>query len=174
MQSAVFERDLATAASVLAGTDTAGTKTASYYNVAAELALAMRKPADAEADFAEAARLDPANPAPMFSAAILQLHHTNALDMAEARIKLKRISMNTTNSAIRCQAQRELIIDALRNRDYATAQSVSADLLQSTNVLFTDKLMRLEALKSGASAEYNSALAAAEREAATDPNETHN
>jgi hypothetical protein len=170
-QSAMFAHDLTTATSVLAGTDSAGAKTAPYFNVAGELALAMNRPDVAESDFAEAARLDPSNPDPLLSSAVLQLHSTNALDMAEARITLQRIILNVTNVVIRSQAQRELIIDAMRYQDYATALPLSRELAQSTNAAFADKLLWLDALKASGSGQYNSALAACEREAANNPND---
>jgi hypothetical protein len=100
---------------------------------------------------------------------VVQLHGTNTLDMAEARISLRRISMNSTNDAIRIQANRELVQDALRYEDYNTALWFSKQLMQSTNAIFFDKLMRLDVLKATKSDEYSSALVDREHEAAADP-----
>ncbi len=163
VQTAIFARDLDLASSVLAGV---GAKNAEYYNLAGELSLEQNRPADAQTNFAEAARLDPSDPAILLSLAVVQLHRTNTLDSAEARIMLKRIA-GSTNFVIRSQAERELIMDALRHQDYPTALWYSKDLTQSTNTSFVDKLLRLNALKTSQNPEFGSAIAACEREAAT-------
>jgi hypothetical protein len=134
----------------------------------------MGNTGEAESDFTEATRLDPLNPAPQLSLAVVQLHGTNSLDMAEARITLRRISMNSTNAAVSSQAERELVMDALRFRDFNTALWYSKELLQTTNAIFYDKLMRLDVLKATKSGEYNSALAACEHEAASDSSDLYN
>lgn len=172
-QTAVFTRDFVTASNALAGVDAAGKNTAAYYNIAGELALAVNKPAEAESDFAQAASLDPSNPAPKLSLAVVELHGTNALDMDEARISLKRIIMNSTNAAIRCQAQRELIMDALRFKDNETALSLSKELVQETNAIFADELMRLDVLKAAKSDEYSATLASYEHESASNPDKLY-
>lgn len=172
-QTALFAQDIGTATSALAGVNEAGKKNAGYWNVAGQLALALNQPTDAESDFAEAARLDPSNPAPLLSLSVVQLHRTNSLDMAEARITLKRISLNSTNIVIRNQAKRELIMDALRFKDYASAVPLARELAQQTNAVFSDKLLWLDTLKASQNSDYNSGLAACEREAARDPAQIH-
>jgi len=173
-QTAVFARDYNTAASALAAVDASGGKNAVYYNIMGQMALGMGNSGEAESNFAEAIRLDPSNPAPQLSLAVVQLHGTNSLDMAEARITLRRVSMVSTNAGVSSQAQRELVMDALRYRDYNTALWYSKQLVQPTNALFYDKLMRLDVLKATESPEYNSALAASERDAASDPSDLYN
>jgi predicted Zn-dependent protease len=168
-QTAILVHDYATAASALAGIDEAGRNTAPYYNVAGEVALTQNKPAEAEADFAQCVRLDPSNYAPQLSLAVLELHSSNALDMAEARISLRRIGMNSTNIPIRLQAERELVLDALKYRDENTALSFSSDLMQQANASFQDKLLRLEVLKFTDSDQYRPILASSEREATNSP-----
>ncbi|MGO8763621.1 MAG: hypothetical protein ACLQSR_00620 [Limisphaerales bacterium] len=167
-QTAIMAHDYSTAQAALAGMDADGKGTAGYYNVSATLALAMNQLALAESDFAEAARLDPANPAPQLSLAVIQLHGTNSLDQQEARITLKRISMTSTNMLVRSQAQRELVMDAAQSRDYQTALGYSSELLQQANVPFSDKLLRLDVLRVSGSGEYGRTIASTEQEAATD------
>src|SRR5580658_10355689 len=164
-QTAILVHDDATATSALAGVDDAGKQTAAYYNVAGEVALAQGRPDEAETDFAECVRLDPSNFAPQLSLAVVQLHSSNALDMDQARISLKRISMNSTNAPIRLQSDRELIMDALKNRDDNTALSYATELMKQTNPSFQDQLLRLEVLKTTQSDQYSSALASCELEA---------
>jgi tetratricopeptide (TPR) repeat protein len=166
-QAAMLASDYNTASNALAGVNPADKKTANYLDVAGELATAGNNPAEAEADFAEASRMDPSNPVSQFSLAFVELHGTNALDMDEARVNLKRISINCTNTFVRGQARRELVYDALRNRDYNTALSYSKDLVQQPDAGFADRVVRLEVLRVAKNDEYNTALAACQREAST-------
>lgn len=166
-QTALLFRDNDTASNALAGVDDAGKKTPAFYNTAGELALANRSLPEAESDFAEAVRLDPSNYGPQLNLSVVQLHSTNTLDMDEARITLKRISMNATNLNLRYQADRELAIDALRFKDANTALSYSSQLQQQANIPFQDNLLQLEALKLAGSADYESALKSNEHLAAT-------
>jgi predicted Zn-dependent protease len=165
-QAATLCADYPTAANALDGVDPADKKTANYLDVAGELAIAANQPANAEADFAQASRVDPSNPASQFSLAFIELHGTNALDMAEARITLRRLSMDCTNVLVRNQSERELVYDALRSKDYNTALSFSKDLMEKPNAIFPDKLLRLLVLKISKSDEYRPTLVAVEHDAA--------
>lgn len=166
-QTAIVSHDFATAENTLAGVSAAGRNTAPYYNLAGELALATDKPDEAETDFAQASRLDPSNPAPKLSLAVIELHRTNALDMADARITLQRLSMDSVDPAIRIQAKRELIMDAMRFKDNATAVALSRELVRETNALFSDNLLRLDVLRIARSDEYRPVLGSIERKAST-------
>ena len=170
-QTAIMSHDFATARNALAGADAGSKNTAPYFNVAGELALATDQPDEAESDFAQAARMDPSNPSPQLSLAVIELHRTNSLDAAEARITLKRLSMNPTNVLVASQAKRELILDALRFRDRNTAISLSSELARETNAMFSDKLLYLDALRTAQSEEYRAYLAQVERAAATHSDE---
>ena len=87
-QSALMFRDYALATNALAGVDAAGRKTAIYCNIAGEVASTVGQLAQAEADFSEAARLEPTNPVPQLNLAVVRLHGTNAATLAEARAAL--------------------------------------------------------------------------------------
>jgi thioredoxin-like negative regulator of GroEL len=171
VQTALIFKDTQTASNALAGVDDAGKKTAAYFDLSAKLALLENKPAEAEADFAEACRIDPSLVSSQLSLAVLKLHSSNALDIAEARIDLKRISLNLTNSYARTQADRELTIDALRNRDNNTALYYSKQLVEQTNSVFEHKLLRLDVLQAAGSDEYNSTLASYQSDAIAQPND---
>lgn len=167
IQTALMAHDFYTVSSTLADVDAAGKKTGPYYYLSGEYALASGKIDEAEADYAEASRIDPANPAPQLSLAMLEIHGTNTLDMAEARITLTRLSLNSTNFYIRSQADRELVLDALRFKDDSTALAYSKDLVQMPIVPFPDKLLRLDVLWEGRSDEYRPNLVSCEYDAAT-------
>jgi Flp pilus assembly protein TadD len=168
-QSAIMHQDYLLATNTLAGVSDEDKKTAAYHNLAGTAALMGGQPAEAEAHFGEAIRLDPANPGPQINLAVVRLHRTNALDMAEARIALQRVILNSTNANFRSQARRELIEDAMRFKDTPTALNLSKELAQQPNSIFSDKLLRLDVLKRSQSADFKSTFALYQSEAETNP-----
>ena len=122
---------------------------------------------EAEAHFSEAARLEPHNPAPQLNLAVVRLHGTNTFDLEEARIALQRLAANPSNSTLRCQALRELTMDAMGHKQETAGLALSKQLIQETNAAFTDSLLRLEVLLETKSAEFKPALANCQRAAAT-------
>jgi tetratricopeptide (TPR) repeat protein len=168
-ESAMNARDYATATSALEGVDQAGRKSVAYHNVAGALAATTGQPAQAEAHFREVARLQPANMEPLLNIAVLRLHSTNEADLAEARSVLQSIVSNPTNTSLRCNALRELTADAMRFRQTNSAMALSQELLEQTNSVFGDKLLRLDLLADTGNAGFQPALASAQREAAGDP-----
>jgi Flp pilus assembly protein TadD len=166
-QTAIMFRDYASATNALGGVDAAVKKTAAYHNTAGAVASAANQPAEAEAHFVEAARLEPQNLVPQLNLAIVRLHTTNTTALANARAALQRISSNPTNSALRCQAIRELAVDAMRYKQTDAALALSKQLLHETNSVFTDRVLRLGVLKASQNAEFKPALAAFQREAGT-------
>jgi len=168
-QTAMLLHDYAVATNALAGVAAADQNTVAYHNVAGAIAGAANLPAQAEAHFVEAARLAPDNESVQLNLAIVRLHGSNNLDQAEARIMLERISANPTNAFLRCQALRELAVDALRHGQTSEALALSQQLIQQTNSAFVDRLLRLEVLRETGNAEFRPALAAFQREAANEP-----
>ncbi len=166
-QSAIIFRYYGVATNALQGVDAADKKTAAYQNVAGVVAAAANQIPEAEAHFVEAARLEPQNLAPQLNLAVVRLNLTNAPALADARAVLQRISSNPTNSALRCQALRELARDAIRHKQADAALALSERLLQETNSVFTDRLLRLDLLKVFQSAEFKPALADFQRDAGT-------
>jgi Tfp pilus assembly protein PilF len=164
-QSALIFHEHGLATNALAGVDATGKKTAVYHNIAGEVASTVGDLAQAEADFSEAARLDPTNPVPQLNLAVVRLHGTNAPEMAKARAALTQIT--STSSALRCQALRELVVDSLRFRQTNAAVQLSADLVQQTNSTFSDQLLRLDVLKVNKSGDFDHNLAAIRHEACT-------
>jgi len=158
-------RDYATATNALEGVDAAGKKTAAYHNIAGNVAYELRQFPEAEAHFLEAARLEPTNAVPQLNLAVVRLRGTNAAVLAQARTALQWLSANPTNSTLRCLALRELVVDALRFKQEGAALALSQELLQQTNSAFTDRLLRLTALRETRNAEFSAALANFQREA---------
>jgi predicted Zn-dependent protease len=166
---AVKMHDLTSASKALAGIDEADRNRAGYHTVAGSLYAASNQLGAAEAHFQEAIRLEPENPAPELSLAVLRLHDTNAPLMVEARNTLSRLSFNATNSTLRCQAIRELTIDAIRHHEKDASLALSKRLVQETNSLFTDRLLRLEALRETLDEGFKISLASLQQEAQSDP-----
>ncbi len=168
-QTAMLMHDYAIATNALAGVDQAGRNTVGYHNVAGTVAATANRPAQAEAEFSEAARLDPENESVRLNLAVVRLHGTNLPAITEARAALKQLSSTATNSFLRCQALRELAFDALRHRQANEALSLSQQLLQQTNSTFQDRLLRLDVLQEDQYAAFRPALTAFQHEAANDP-----
>lgn len=169
VQTALLFRDYSSATNALEGMDEEGRKTAAYHNLAGMAFAAANQVALAEQHFAEAARLEPANAAPRLNLAVIHLQNTNAQVQTAARASLREISSTSTNASLRSQALRELAGDALRHKDPKTALEVTQKLLQETNTVFRDKLLRLEVLQESKSPDFRPTLTAFQNEAAADP-----
>jgi predicted Zn-dependent protease len=166
-QTALSMHDYTTATNALAGVDAADKEKPAYHNMAGAAAAAANQSAEAQIHFLEASRLQPNNPAPQLNLAVVRLHGTNTIDLEEARIALQRLAANPTNSGLRCQALRELTVDAMRYKHQDAGLSLSRQLIQESNSAFTDRILRLEVLLETKSADFKPTLAASQREAAT-------
>jgi predicted Zn-dependent protease len=165
-RAAMIFKDYTIATNTLNGLPESAKNTADYHNLAGVIAVSLGQTDDAAKHFSEAARLEPGNPVPQVNLAVVRLHGSNSLDMAEARIDLRRISQSATNASLRAQATRELVVDALRFKDNANALALSQELTQPTNTLFSDKLLRLDVLKETKNAGLNAATTQCQHEAA--------
>jgi predicted Zn-dependent protease len=169
VQSALLIRDYTSATNALEGVDAAGRKTAAYHNVAGTVASTINNLSEAETHFLEASRLEPKNPVPQLNLAVVRLHTTNSTALAEARTVLKRLSTEATNSTLRCQAIRELAVDAVRFKQTNSALALSKELVQQTNSVFRDRLFRLDVLRETKQPEFNQELLAFQQEATNSP-----
>jgi len=168
-QTALALQDYATATNALGGINAVGRKTAGYHNVAGAVAAAANQTAQAQTHFLEAIRLEPQNPAPQLNLAVVRLHSTNESSMVEARAALNRLCANPTNSTLRCLALRELVVDAMRFKQNEGALALSRELVQQTNSVFRDRLLRLDVLRETRNAEFKPTLATFQRNAESEP-----
>jgi Flp pilus assembly protein TadD len=168
-QTAVMSRDFATATNALEGVDQSDRNTVAYHNAAGAVAAAANQTALAEAQFLEAAKLDPQNQNVQLNLAIVRLHGTDPPAITEARDSLKQLSSNATNSFMRCQALRELALDALGHRQADQALLLSKQLLRETNSTFQDRLLHLKIMQETGNAEFRPALLAYQHEAGGNP-----
>jgi predicted Zn-dependent protease len=167
-QTAILAKDYLTASNALASVEDAGKKTAAYHNLAGMAAIIAGKLTEAEEHFSEAIRIDPSDQPAQMNLAVIRLNYTNALDMAEARISLQRLA-GSTNGTLCVQALRVLIADAFRFTNSSTALEYSKELLQQTNSIYTDKLLRLDVLRRFAKSEFTPTFAAYKADAVNDP-----
>jgi predicted Zn-dependent protease len=165
-QTAMTFRDLATATNALAGVYAGDRNTVAYQNLAGAVAAAANQPAQAEAHFLEATQIEPLNALPQLNLAVVRLQSTNSQTLADARATLQRLSDNTTNTSLRCQALRELVVDALRYQQSDIALARSQELLRQTNSVFRDQLLRLQVLQDTRQAGFKSQLLTVQRQAA--------
>lgn len=165
--------DRAVATNTLNGVNAEGRKTAEYHSIASAVALSTGQYAEAEKHMQEVIRLEPFNPTPQLNLAVLHLHETNAETVAEARAVLNVLSLNPTNANLRCLAIRELVGDALATRQNETALSLSKKLLDQTNSVYKDRLLRLEVLLSSKSPDLKPTLAAYQKDASTNIAKIH-
>ena len=135
--------DTATANDALRAVNPAERNSAGYQKLAGALAWALNQYPEAESDYLEALRLEPANPVSEMDLAMIQMLSTNSEKSTMARASLERLS---TNAAFRCQALRQLTLDAVRNGAAARALAYSDELLDDPQNTFADRLAHLELL----------------------------
>ena len=142
----------------------AATNVARFHVVSAERALAMRQLGEAEAQFADAARLAPANRLYQLNQAMVVLSSTNAAKLAAARASLKSFLADTNFAA---NALRGLISDSLAHNDLAAARHFSEQLLRTPEAALADHLQLLTILKNLPAADFSAQLDAVKKSVAT-------
>jgi predicted Zn-dependent protease len=167
IKTALVFGNYAVATNALADVPAADQNNASFQNLAGTVAIATGQRTAAEQYFSTAARIEPWNSAPVLNLSVVRLHGTNSLDMAEARLALKRVSLTSTNLDQRCLALRELVADAARFKQLEDALSYSQELLRQTNSIFRDRLLHLEVLREAKPTEFKSTLTAFQHAAVT-------
>ena len=164
--AAVAAGDADLANKALGGVNEAGKKTAGFHKAAGAADLAAKRFSEAEAHFAEAARLEPANPVSQLNLAALRLSRGDSAASAEGRAMLQALC---TNLAVRCNALRQLTRDALRHTNLTDALAFSQKLLEDTNSAFSDRMLHLDILRGTTNAQQNAFLSALQKESAGNP-----
>jgi Flp pilus assembly protein TadD len=168
-RTALVFGEFGVATNALGGIPQSDRNTSTFHNISGTIAAAANQLQEAEAHFIEASRLTPSDPTPQLKLAGLRLLGTNDAALVEARLALQRFISSPTNSVLRCQAFRELIVDSMRFRQTNTAMALSKELLQDTNSVFGDRLVRLNILRVTQSPDFKPALSEFRREAERDP-----
>lgn len=164
---AVASGQYLTASNVLAQVAPANRKTVQYHTAMGTLEM-LFEPNRAVAEFTAALQLMPNDPTLQFSLAMSQLSITNSPQLqAAGRAKLQELSTKSSSPAVRCQSLRQLIDDALRNKQPGEALTLVRQLLADPGAEFQDWLLRLGVLQATKNSGFQSTLAATERVAAT-------
>jgi Tfp pilus assembly protein PilF len=137
---------------------------ATYHTVLAELALRLKRLAEAAAQFEQASRLEPTNELHQLNLAVLQLQSTNAGAPLAARATLERLRASANIGTV---ALRWLVADSLGRDDLSAAARFSTQLLADPRSMPDDRLQHLTILQRSQDPEFNAYLSALQRNALT-------
>ncbi|MEI6561000.1 MAG: tetratricopeptide repeat protein [Verrucomicrobiota bacterium] len=151
------------AAKVVRQIETKARERADFQFLAGRIAQNAGQVAEAEPHFAEAVKKDPNNPTYQLYLAALQLNAQDAAVRDKARSTVTQLSQEKT---LRAMALRALVVDAVRNMQTNRALTLAAELNDTPDHLFSDRLMYLEVLHLLKSAEFQTLLKSTQEEAA--------
>ena len=135
-----------------------------YYQLAGAIAVAQKQPALAESHFVAALQLKPENPQFALNLAAVRLASPDVAANEKARAELARLA---EQSALRLEALRALVSDALVRNSRISAERWAAQLKSEKGATLGDTLLYLEATQKTDSA--TSALLEAESKANQTP-----
>lgn len=148
----------------LDGVDAAGRANVQYHQFAGALAIAEKKSALAETEFAAALQLDPNNQQLALNLATVRLTSADLQTRETARAELARL---VAQKALRLEALRALTTDALANKSSGAVEKWAAQLRLEKGATFSDLLLYLEATQKTEAA--STALRDAEANATRSP-----
>jgi hypothetical protein len=126
----------------LDGVDAADRANVQYHQFAGALAIAEKKSALAETEFAAALQLDPNNQQLALNLATVRLTSADLPTRETARAELARL---VEQNALRLEALRALTTDALANKSSGAVEKWAAQLRLEKGATFSDLLLYLEA-----------------------------
>jgi predicted Zn-dependent protease len=144
--------------------DASGRANVKYHELAGALAIAEKKMAAAEMEFAAALQLEPNNQQLALNLATVQLASADLPTREKARTELARLAEQTPS---RVEALRALTSDALANNSPASAEKWAMQLRSEKGATFSDVLLFLETAQKTDAAEI--ALRDAETNATRSP-----
>jgi predicted Zn-dependent protease len=144
--------------------DAPGRASVKYHELAGALAIAEKKMAAAETEFAAALQLEPNNQQLALNLATVRLASADRPTREKARTELARLAEQTP---LRVEALRALTSDALANSSPASAEKWAMQLRSEKGATFSDVLLYLEVVQKTDAAEI--ALRAAEANATRSP-----
>ena len=156
------------ASRALAGVPTNPPPPASFYEASGAAAFAFGDLIKSEANFVQAARLDPANVDRQFNLAKVRLVIDSPARNAEARQLLDRLATNPTT---RIAALTLRVEDALRGGRTAEAVRFADQLAAVTNTPISGRLLQLTALQAAHSPKVNAVLAELQKTTVQSPND---
>jgi predicted Zn-dependent protease len=162
--SALRFRQFDLARRTLEGVEPAARANLKYHQLAGTLAIAEKKSAEAENEFAAALQFEPTNAQLQVNLATVRLTSTDPATKERARAELASLA---EIDAVRLDALRALTVDALANKSLGDAQKWASRLRSEKGAKFSDLLLYAEAHNKTAGADM--ALRDAETNAAGSP-----
>jgi predicted Zn-dependent protease len=165
-EAALRANSIAIAEQALTGVNEAGKNTAAYHEMAAQVAQALGRPADAEAHFAAAVKLDPGNEKYLLGLASTRLNSADPAIRDEARAAVERYRAKPEHRRL---AHRVLIQDHFRRGEWPEGFRIAAELQSAPDAPFDDRLLLLELLRKFKRPELHSYLMDVQEIAAKNP-----
>ena len=165
-ESALRHNSLAMAEQALANVDEADRKTASFHGMAARLAQAQNQPAQAEAHFGEAAKLEPQNEEYQFGLASARLESPDAATRDQARAAIEQFKERPEYRRV---AHRVLIQDYFRRSQWKDGFLLAAELQATADAAFEDRMLLLDLLRKFKRSELHAYLMDVQTIAADNP-----
>jgi predicted Zn-dependent protease len=163
-QTALKMRNPASAEVALSNIEEEAMRTATYHKLKGALAWEARNNAEAEAEYAEALRLEPTNQMVAMNLATVRLSSTNKAATDSARRYLEQVSVE---SPLRATALRYLITDARFCKEPGRALAYSKELVANPAAVFADRINRLQILRETKDADFDSSLSALKKDSQT-------
>lgn len=161
-QTALKMRNPTSAALALSNIEEKATRTATYHKLKGALAWESRKAGEAEEEYVEALRLEPANQTIAMNLATVRLSSTNRAVAEGARSYLEQLS---TDSPLRLTGLRYLVADAQMRKEPSRALIWSKELVAIPQALFSDKINRLQILREARDPEFASSFSSLKKAA---------
>ena len=136
--------DYGTADRILRGIPYADHDTALFHHLSAMVALHKRDAIKAEFHWSEASKLNAQEDGFKLNMATVRLRLGSALERTNALELLNQLRLKSTE---RIPAMRALLSDALRHGENTRARELAVALAEEPNAPFSDKLLRLSALR---------------------------
>jgi cytochrome c-type biogenesis protein CcmH/NrfG len=149
--------------------DEAGKKSASYHSVAGRLAQAANQIPAAEEHYAEAAKMEPANPDYQVRLASVRLRSDDPARQNEARQILEKY---VADPKVRSLASRALLDQMLAKQNWREALELAKQVQGSPDATFGDKMIYLALLRQFQRPEFHSHLLTLQETAINNPDDT--
>jgi tetratricopeptide (TPR) repeat protein len=135
-------------------------QSAAYQRVAGALALKLANLPEAEQHYAEAVRLEPANPVNRMSLAVIRLQSKNPKIITDSRTTLELLRTDRQWGLL---ATRSLVAESLGRKDYEQAEILSRQVLTNAQSSFSDRILHLAILNAKHSANFQAFLTETEQ-----------
>jgi predicted Zn-dependent protease len=150
-QTALREKNLKSAAEAMGGVGEPSKSLPEYHKIAGALAWEQGRSAEAENQYEEALRLEPANQANILNLETIHLASTNRDVTAAACLTLEK---SITNAALRPVALHHLLTFATAHHDLDRAVGYARELATNSTATVADKIECLQLLRTASSGEF--------------------